>query len=48
MLEIDVKEPVKRSPISTSAEYGSPSNQYILQSTDNTQEVVICYYLYNL
>ncbi|XP_006624089.2 general transcriptional corepressor CYC8-like, partial [Apis dorsata] len=39
MLEIDVKEPVKRSPISTSAEYGSPSNQYILQSTDNTQEL---------
>ncbi|XP_003697144.3 mediator of RNA polymerase II transcription subunit 15-like [Apis florea] len=39
MLEIDVKEPVKRSPISTSAEYGPPSNQYILQSTDGTQEL---------
>lgn len=39
MLEIDVKEPVKRSPISTSAEYRPPSNQYILQSTDGTQEL---------
>ncbi|CAL7941454.1 unnamed protein product [Xylocopa violacea] len=37
MLEIDVKEPVKRSPIS--AEYGAPSNQYILQSADGTQEL---------
>lgn len=45
MLEIDVKEPVKRSPISTSAEYGPPSNQYILQSTDGTQEVVISYFI---
>ena len=41
MLEIDVKEPVKRSPISATAEYGAPANQYILQSADNTQEVVI-------
>lgn len=45
MLEIDVKEPVKRSPISTSAEYGPPSNQYILQSADGTQEVVIGYFI---
>ncbi|OAD59532.1 hypothetical protein WN48_09055 [Eufriesea mexicana] len=39
MLEIDVKEPVKRSPISASAEYGAPSNQYILQSADGSQEL---------
>ncbi|KAK1124055.1 hypothetical protein K0M31_007079 [Melipona bicolor] len=40
MLEIDVKEPVKRSPTSGTAEYGAPNNQYILQSADNTQEDV--------
>lgn len=40
MLEIDVKEPVKRSPISGSAEYGASPNQYILQSADGIQEVI--------
>ncbi|XP_033316633.1 chromatin modification-related protein eaf-1-like [Bombus bifarius] len=39
MLEIDVKEPVKRSPITATAEYGAPANQYILQSADDTQEL---------
>ncbi|CAD1480373.1 unnamed protein product, partial [Heterotrigona itama] len=45
MLEIDVKEPVKRSPISATADYGAPTNQYILQSADNTQEVLPPEYL---
>ncbi|XP_076640700.1 uncharacterized protein LOC143352259 [Halictus rubicundus] len=35
MLEIDVKEPVKRSPIQTSPDYGA--NQYSLQSADAQQ-----------
>lgn len=45
MLEIDVKEPVKRSPITATAEYGAPANQYILQSADDTQEVAIDHFI---
>ncbi|XP_026673590.1 mediator of RNA polymerase II transcription subunit 15-like isoform X2 [Ceratina calcarata] len=40
MLEIDVKEPAKRSPITATADYGHPSaNQYILQPIDGAQEL---------
>ncbi|XP_043258730.1 general transcriptional corepressor CYC8-like [Colletes gigas] len=38
MLEIDVKEPVKRSPIAANADYGAP-NQYVLQNADGTQQL---------
>ncbi|XP_076235684.1 LOW QUALITY PROTEIN: uncharacterized protein LOC143180043 [Calliopsis andreniformis] len=36
MLEIDVKDPVKRSPLTANTDY-APSNQYILQSADGVQ-----------
>ncbi|XP_012277038.2 nuclear receptor corepressor 1 [Orussus abietinus] len=39
MLEIDVKEPVKRSPISASAVYGASPSQYIIRHGDDAQEL---------
>ncbi|XP_076172303.1 uncharacterized protein LOC143149106 [Ptiloglossa arizonensis] len=39
MLEIDVKEPVKRSPISAGADYGAAPNQYVLQNSDDSQQL---------
>lgn len=39
MLEIDVKEPVKRSPLTASPEYGGSPNQYILPA-DASQGVL--------
>ncbi|KAK2589103.1 hypothetical protein KPH14_001929 [Odynerus spinipes] len=39
MLEIDVKEPVKRSPISASAVYGASPSQYVIRHGDDAQEL---------
>lgn len=39
MLEIDVKEPAKRSPISASGVYGASPSQYVIRHGDDAQEV---------
>lgn len=39
LLEIDVKEPAKRSPLSASGVYGASPNQYIIRHGDDAQEV---------
>ncbi|XP_014482139.1 PREDICTED: regulatory protein zeste-like [Dinoponera quadriceps] len=39
MLEIDVKDPVKRSPVSASAVYGAPSSQFVVRHGDDAQEL---------
>lgn len=39
LLEIDVKEPSKRSPVSASAVYGASPSQYIIRHGDDAQEV---------
>ena len=39
LLEIDVKEPSKRSPVSASAVYGGSPSQYIIRHGDDAQEV---------
>lgn len=41
LLEIDVKEPSKRSPLSASGVYGASPNQYIIRHGDDAQEVKI-------
>ncbi|XP_015585630.1 mediator of RNA polymerase II transcription subunit 15 [Cephus cinctus] len=39
MLEIDIKEPAKRSPITASAVYGASPSQYIIRHGDDAQEL---------
>ncbi|XP_043474248.1 mediator of RNA polymerase II transcription subunit 15-like [Leptopilina heterotoma] len=39
LLEIDVKEPAKRSPLSASGVYGASPNQYIIRHGDDAQEL---------
>ncbi|KAF7393618.1 hypothetical protein HZH68_010437 [Vespula germanica] len=39
MLEIDVKEPAKRSPISASGVYGASPSQYVIRHGDDAQEL---------
>lgn len=39
MLEIDVKEPAKRSPISATGVYGASPSQYVIRHGDDAQEV---------
>ncbi|XP_034942370.1 chromatin modification-related protein eaf-1-like [Chelonus insularis] len=39
LLEIDLKEPVKRSPITTSNVYGGAQNQFIIRHGDDAQEL---------
>ncbi|XP_035720422.1 mediator of RNA polymerase II transcription subunit 15-like isoform X1 [Vespa mandarinia] len=39
MLEIDVKEPAKRSPISANGIYGSSPSQYVIRHGDDAQEL---------
>lgn len=46
LLEIDVKEPGKRSPVSASAVYGASPSQYIIRHGDDAQEVCIVFYSY--
>ena len=41
LLEIDVKEPSKRSPLTASGVYGASPNQYIIRHGDDVQEVRI-------
>lgn len=38
-MEIDVKEPAKRSPLSASGVYGASPNQYIIRHGDDAQEL---------
>lgn len=38
LLEIDVKDPVKRSPVQNSA-YGASPSQFVIRHGDDTQEV---------
>ncbi|XP_032680254.1 general transcriptional corepressor CYC8-like [Odontomachus brunneus] len=39
MLEIDVKDPVKRSPVSTSAVYGASPSQFVVRHGDDGREL---------
>jgi hypothetical protein len=39
MLEIDVKDPVKRSPVTGNAVYGGSSSQFVVRHGDDSQEV---------
>ncbi|XP_018397462.1 PREDICTED: mediator of RNA polymerase II transcription subunit 15-like [Cyphomyrmex costatus] len=39
LLEIDVKDPVKRSPISSSAVYGASPSQFVIRHGDDAQEL---------
>lgn len=39
LLEIDVKEPAKRSPIAASAVYGASPSQFIIRHGDDAQDV---------
>lgn len=39
LLEIDVKDPVKRSPVSSSAIYGASPSQFVIRHGDDSQEV---------
>lgn len=39
LLEIDVKDPVKRSPVSGSAIYGTSPSQFVIRHGDESQEV---------
>ncbi|EZA57645.1 hypothetical protein DMN91_002642 [Ooceraea biroi] len=39
MLEVDVKDPVKRSPVSGSDVYGGSANQFVIRHGDNSQEL---------
>lgn len=39
MLEIDVKDPVKRSPVSASAVYGASPSQFVIRHGDDAREV---------
>lgn len=40
LLEIDVKEPAKRSPVAASGVYGASPNQFIIRHGDDAQEVI--------
>ncbi|XP_011689948.1 PREDICTED: mediator of RNA polymerase II transcription subunit 15-like [Wasmannia auropunctata] len=39
LLEIDVKDPVKRSPVSSSALYGASPSQFVVRHGDESQEL---------
>ncbi|KAL6261407.1 hypothetical protein P5V15_006501 [Pogonomyrmex californicus] len=39
LLEIDVKDPVKRSPVSSSAVYGASPSQFVIRHGDDSQEL---------
>jgi hypothetical protein len=39
LLEIDVKDPVKRSPVSASGVYGGPPSQYVIRPGDDGQQL---------
>ncbi|XP_071578469.1 uncharacterized protein [Temnothorax nylanderi] len=39
LLEIDIKDPVKRSPVSSSAIYGASPSQFVIRHGDDSQEL---------
>ena len=39
LLEVDIKDPVKRSPVSSSGIYGASPSQFVIRHGDDSQEV---------